>query len=87
MTHLGNSFPGNETFPTNNTEGGEWVEHDGKGMPVDGDELVEIRCRNEDLWKAIFPGRGDIGASKASSLRWPHRGTSGDIIAYRVVEA
>ena len=81
MIHLGREFPGNESFDL--PDG--WVAHDGKGMPVDGDALVEIRCRNEDLWQAIFPGRGELEPSKAGLLRWSHRGGSGDIIAYRVV--
>lgn len=27
-------------------ENGEWIEHDGKGMPVGGDTRVEVRFRD-----------------------------------------
>ena len=84
MTPLGSQFPGNEPFPTDNTEGGGWIEHDGKGMPVDGDAKVFVRFREA----------GERGPSLArfwgrcKPSCWSHTGVESglDIIAYRVVK-
>jgi hypothetical protein len=50
----------------------DWIEHDGKGMPVDGETLVQFR-------NAI----GEELLGKAHNLEWVH-GLDTDIIAYRV---
>jgi len=84
MTRLGTQFPGNE-LPPDNTEGGEWIEHDGKGMPVDGERKVYV----------CFRGAGERGPAKARFWNrctpscWLHTDTDPemDIIAYRLVDA
>lgn len=38
------------------TDADGWVEHDGKGMPVDGETMVEVRCRNGHT-HSIYPAK------------------------------
>ena len=52
----------------------EWIDHDGKGMPVDGDCEVRPRRRN---------GMIDF-RRKASRLSWEHTDSSYDIMAYQI---
>lgn len=60
-----------------------WIEHDGKGMPVDGETMVSVRFRE----------KGERGSAPArfwdrcNPSCWRHTGeeTELDIIAYRVV--
>lgn len=51
----------------------DWIEHDGKGMPVSKYERVEIRN-----------AYGEEIAGRANEFEWVH-GRDCDIIAYRVV--
>lgn len=61
----------------------EWIEHDGSGIPVTEETLVDFkrRCDIEPdaLWRPEEFRAGD--------LRWSHIGSSRDIVAYRIVEA
>ena len=65
----------------------EWIEHDGKGMPVNGNALVAVKFRDhspyyEGLDKAM-PAKEWNGLCSNDSC-WVHNGTDGDIIAYRL---
>lgn len=57
----------------------EWIEHDGKGMPVDAETKVIVRFRNgieedeTDAWDACL-------------WEWENYGDGSDIVAYRVIE-
>lgn len=57
----------------------DWIEWNGGDCPVGDGVRVEYRRRS------------DVGFEKnrdpACLLRWDHAGTSGDIVAYRVVDA
>ena len=86
MTHWGNSFPGNE-LPADNTEGGEWIEHDGKGMPVDGEAVVDVMFPDGEVVTAHKAGFWDYSDRNSSNWVVPQWGNSGSrIIAYRVVK-
>lgn len=64
---------------TENKDG--WIEHDGKGMPVDGETLVNVRLRDGIEF--------DDGQTLASDwgLCWRHDPEHrNDIIAYRIVK-
>lgn len=62
----------------------DWVEHDGKGMPVDTNARVMVRFRD---------GAVDAGGlcanfwhdDETSCSNWVHDGSAPDILAYRVV--
>jgi len=60
---------------------GEWIEHDGKVMPVGGYVLVQIKCR----WE-VQHGDWTCRPSKAKKLRWNRAGDEGDILYYRIVK-
>ena len=85
MTHWGNSFPGNE-LPTDNTEGGEWIEHDGKGLPVDVDADVTLLFRDGDTRTGRAGFWHDDGSAECSNWIWFGGEPEIDIIAYRVVK-
>lgn len=60
------------------TEDG-WIEHDGKGMPVDIDTVVQRKYRDGLIGKPM-------STRKAQNMSmWRHRGFGDDIIAYKVV--
>lgn len=61
-----------------------WIEHDGKGMPVSGVTLVEIKCR--DGWETKYPTPADEWADHAEDTAgmWLSRGVGTDILSYRV---
>ncbi len=68
----------------------EWVEHDGKGMPVAEDCFVLVRFRDrsphyENSGSERMAGSWHSNVPRYSN--WHHEGTSGDIVAYRVVAA
>lgn len=63
------------------TQTSEWIEHDGKGMPVDGDTIVCIRMRDGDETPASWNT-----AAEEWIWTWGERDRTGDIIAYRVVK-
>lgn len=54
---------------------GEWIEFEGGECPVDTETLVQVRLRSGD----------DDGMGEAGLWRWDDSGSSGDIVAYRVV--
>lgn len=64
----------------------DWIDHDGKEMPVDGAALVGVRMRDGTETPAgmFFPASG-------WKWRWedeaaPEANKAGDIIAYRIQE-
>jgi len=60
----------------------EWIEHDGKGIPVDFKTKVEVEYK-----PALHETRPVYGSIKrASKYRWTHDNDVSDIIAYRVVK-
>jgi hypothetical protein len=64
----------------------DWIDHDGKGLPVDVDEKVELRFRDGDtrVGRAGFwHSDGDEGTQWVFDESDPDY----DIIAYRVVQA
>ena len=86
MTQWGNSFPGNE-LPTDNTEGGEWIKHDGKGMPVGEDDRVVVLFPDAFAAPEIRAGYWHGKTEECSSWLWPNGvPTKSRIIAYRVVK-
>lgn len=56
----------------------DWIKHDGKGCPVDGDVLVLIQYRDGGI---------DADVAVYFSLRnfWKHKNSGFDIIAYQVI--
>lgn len=63
-------------------EASEWIEHDGKSMPVAHDTLVDVRHRDGDEFERVRAGnREDVYA-----VDWSHEDQDfdGDIVAYRV---
>lgn len=55
----------------------KWIRHRGGNQPVDSGITVEYRMRDSGV-----SSRPEL----ASDLRWDHRGSGGDIMAYRVIE-
>lgn len=69
------------------TQTSEWIEHDGKGMPVDGDTEVEVRFPDGFVASAVSASYWHGRTDEASSWvvpRWGNRGAR--ISAYRVVK-
>lgn len=54
----------------------EWIDYDGKGMPVPPNAWVEVRLRDGE----------EIGPHHAKDLRWIRFATERDIVAYRIKE-
>lgn len=52
-----------------------WITWNGGERPVGGDEIVEVRFRD-----------GDVFRDRSLGLFWAHDGDDEDIIAYRVVK-
>jgi len=71
----------------------EWIEHDGKGMPVDGDTLVYVRFADgwEDERDAfgndLSPDKAKVwGSGPSSNWVWgEQRPIHLEIVAYRIV--
>lgn len=69
----------------------EWIEHDGKGMPVAADVMVIIKCR--DGWESKYAEQADGWTEQGypDCNQWIHKegalNDKFDIIAYRIVEA
>lgn len=57
-----------------------WIEHDGKGMPVDSGTIVNCKFRDGDEC-----GGYRAGFWHESNSWWVHRGDPDDIVAYRVL--
>lgn len=62
----------------------EWIDHDGKGMPVDGDTIVSIRIRSGEETPAKWNTRAKDWAWRWADERSAASFKSGDILAYRV---
>ncbi|KIO49917.1 hypothetical protein [Nitrosospira sp. NpAV] len=59
---------------------GEWIKHDGACCPVSKEMLVDIRCKNGDVFY-------EVAASiklEALSFFWQGSGSKFDIIEYRI---
>lgn len=71
---------------------GEWIEHDGKGMPVDGESYVHVRFRDGSADEPVIPF---FEADKAkywdddnpllNNWLWGSCDLDSEIVAYRVV--
>lgn len=62
------------------TQTSEWIEHDGKGMPVGIDDVVQRKYRDGLVGKWL-------STRKAQNVEmWTHRDHDDDIIAYCVVK-
>lgn len=57
----------------------DWIEWNGGECPVGLGASVEYLMRGEEP--------GDESKDVAAWLRWDHRGSAGDIVAYRLVDA
>lgn len=55
----------------------DWIEHDGKEMPVPGDTVVDVRFRDGTEMHDTYPCMSDS---------WKHIWGDADIIAYRLSE-
>lgn len=65
----------------------EWIEHDGKGLPVPEDTLVLVKYRNGINGEDIRPQRAYKWGAGGVWSNWNHAVPCGsDIIAYKVIE-
>jgi hypothetical protein len=66
----------------------DWIEHDGKGMPVDGDVHVKVKFRDGDEYKSITNASyWDDNDPMASNWVWIYDlAPSTDITHYRIVK-
>jgi len=65
----------------------DWIEHDGKGLPVPGDTLVLVKYRNGVGTGSRPPSRAYRWGHGEVDSNWNHEYPTGsDIIAYKVVE-
>lgn len=62
----------------------EWIEHDGKGMPVPGDTQVELRFRDGDT-RTGTAGFWDDGGDDGTQWRFLASDPDFDIVAYRII--
>jgi hypothetical protein len=65
--------------------GSGWIQHDGSGMPVDGETRVVVRFREPsgELAERIpFPA-GEFASTDEGENWWVHRGEWNDIVAYK----
>ena len=64
---------------------GKWIEHDGKGLPIDEDEKVELRFRDGDT----RVGKAGFWNADGADGQWVFNPSDPDfdIVAYRVVTA
>lgn len=63
----------------------EWIEHDGKGMPVDGDTLVYVKFSDgDDDSKCKRPMTASYWRHNWNRPEAPFHGS--DIVAYRIHE-
>jgi len=62
-----------------------WIEHDGKGMPVDGGTLVDIRFDDGDVNFAVKASELTLDYAGVPDDWWKHEGCEGEhIVAYRL---
>ena len=65
---------------------GEWIEHDGKGMPpISVNQLVEVKFPDGSGPEGAPMPAGfwhNIGGSPSS---WIHRSSAAPIVAYRII--
>lgn len=65
----------------------DWIEHDGKGLPVPEDTLVLVKYRNGVGGTDIARRAYSWTASDPECSNWDHTYPCGsDIVAYKVVE-
>lgn len=53
----------------------EWIEWGGGQCPVADDQRVHVQFRDGEV----------INTASGNCIRWSHKGTSSDIIAYRII--
>lgn len=67
----------------------DWIEHDGKGMPVNGEEFVDVKFRDGEIfgtfvearvWHATDPSH----LQEESNWIFSDPEDDNDIVAYRV---
>ena len=72
------------------TQTSEWIEHDGKGMPVRQDEFVVVKFRvpgdGFDLQRPTQARWLDMSGGETSLWVFSDKYPEDDIIAYRVVK-
>jgi hypothetical protein len=56
-----------------------WIEWHGGGCPVDPDSVVHVKFRHQI--------DGYEECHEANRLRWDHRGSGGDILAYCLAQS
>ena len=67
----------------------EWIEHDGKGMPVDGEVIVDVKFPDGVVVSELRAKHWHHAYTDASNWYrpdWDHH-TNARISAYRIVEA
>ena len=62
-----------------------WIDWSGGDMPVPRGTLVDIRCRDGEVFHSQPAGQ-DAGPYRSHASHWAHTGSFSDIVAYRVVE-
>jgi hypothetical protein len=64
--------------------GADWIEHDGKGMPIDGETKVVLLFRDGDM-RVGRAAHWDDGGDEYSN--WVHRADDPDfdIVSYRII--
>lgn len=69
----------------------EWIKHDGKGMPVDGDTLVDVLHADSTPTLRIFAREAINDDDRYGFDWWSHRDTMkgheyGYITHYRIID-
>lgn len=65
----------------------DWIEHDGKGLPVPEDTLVLVKYRNSINGDNVPPQRAYKWGTGGVWSNWNHEiPCISDIVAYKVVE-
>lgn len=63
---------------------GEWIEHDGKGMPIDPEQRAMVKFRDGKI-DDVNPAKAKFWSSGRHDW-WAHEGDRNrNIIAYRIV--
>lgn len=62
----------------------EWIEHDGKGMPVPAETRVELRFRDGDT-RFGAAGTWDSDGDEGTQWRFLASDPDFDIVAYRIL--
>jgi hypothetical protein len=66
----------------------EWIEHDGKGIPVPANTEVEVRFRDGDPVGTLEPKLAWTWGENSIDSNWVHHPklpSRDDIVAYRII--